>query len=117
MSAKTCGAPTQEQPTMKTLYRLALAVCAAAMIGAAPAHAATTLRFGHANSPGEIAHDLFAELADRVSKRTGSDHSRTGVRAAVPGARRQAQHRDGEQDLVLGLARFHFFDEGSREAR
>jgi len=58
---------------MKTLYRYALAVCAAVVIGAAPAYAATTLRFGHANIPGEIANDLFAELADRVSKRTGGD--------------------------------------------
>jgi TRAP-type transport system periplasmic protein len=32
--------------------------------------AAQTLRFGHANSPGEIAHDLFNEFADRVGKRT-----------------------------------------------
>jgi TRAP-type transport system periplasmic protein len=31
---------------------------------------AQTLRFGHANSPGEIAHDLFNEFADRVGKRT-----------------------------------------------
>ena len=37
------------------------------MITTAPAQ---TLRFGHANSPGEIAHDLFNEFADRVGKRT-----------------------------------------------
>ena len=50
---------------MKTLIRALLAACAAGMLSTIPAHAATTLRFGHANSPGEIAHDLFAELADR----------------------------------------------------
>jgi len=58
---------------MKTLVRVALAACAAAILSIAPAHAATTLRFGHANSPGEIAHDLFAELADRVGKRTNGE--------------------------------------------
>lgn len=36
----------------------------------ASAASAQTLRFGHANSPGEIAHDLFNEFAERVSKRT-----------------------------------------------
>ncbi|MFP5405973.1 MAG: TRAP transporter substrate-binding protein, partial [Gammaproteobacteria bacterium] len=34
------------------------------------AYAATTLRFGHANSAGEIATDLFQEFADKVSERT-----------------------------------------------
>ena len=34
------------------------------------ASAATTLRFGHANNPGEIATDLFQEFADKVTKRT-----------------------------------------------
>jgi len=58
---------------MKTPVRLVLAACAASMLCTAPAHAATTLRFGHANSPGEVAHDLFAELADRVGKRTNGE--------------------------------------------
>ena len=58
---------------MKTLIRVLLAACAAGMLSSIPAHAATTLRFGHANSPGEIAHDLFAELADRVGKRTNGE--------------------------------------------
>ena len=58
---------------MKTLIRALLAACAAGMLSTIPAHAATTLRFGHANSPGEIAHDLFAELADRVGKRTNGE--------------------------------------------
>ena len=31
---------------------------------------AQTLRFGHANAPGEIANDMFNELAERVGKRT-----------------------------------------------
>jgi tripartite ATP-independent transporter DctP family solute receptor len=34
------------------------------------AQAATTLRFGHANSAGEIATDLFQEFADKVKERT-----------------------------------------------
>ena len=58
---------------MKTLVRFALAAVAASMLCAVSAHAATTLRFGHANSPGEVAHDLFAELADRVGKRTNGE--------------------------------------------
>lgn len=33
------------------------------------AQAQTTLRFGHASSPGEIAHDLFAEFADSVTQK------------------------------------------------
>jgi tripartite ATP-independent transporter DctP family solute receptor len=31
---------------------------------------AQTLRFGHANSPGEVANDMFNEFAERVNKRT-----------------------------------------------
>jgi tripartite ATP-independent transporter DctP family solute receptor len=31
---------------------------------------AQTLRFGHANAPGEVANDMFNELADRVKTRT-----------------------------------------------
>lgn len=58
---------------MKTLIRVLLAACAAGVFFSIPAHAATTLRFGHANSPGEIAHDLFAELATRVGKRTNGE--------------------------------------------
>ena len=33
--------------------------------------AQTTLRFGHANSPGEIAFDLYQEFADNVNKKSG----------------------------------------------
>lgn len=33
--------------------------------------AQTTLRFGHANNPGEIAHDLYQEFADNVTKKSG----------------------------------------------
>ena len=45
---------------------------AAALIAGAVATpgAAQTLRFGHANSPGEVANDMFNELAERVNKRT-----------------------------------------------
>jgi tripartite ATP-independent transporter DctP family solute receptor len=46
---------------------------AAAVIGslAIPLTAgAQTLRFGHANSPGEVANDMFNEFAERVNKRT-----------------------------------------------
>jgi tripartite ATP-independent transporter DctP family solute receptor len=38
---------------------------------ATTAAAQTTLRFGHANSPGEIAHDLYKEFADNVTKKSG----------------------------------------------
>lgn len=34
------------------------------------AHAQQVLRFGHANSPGEVANDMFNELAERVKTRT-----------------------------------------------
>jgi tripartite ATP-independent transporter DctP family solute receptor len=48
-----------------------LLLAALAALGlAASAASAQTLRFGHANSPGEIAHDLFNEFAERVGKRT-----------------------------------------------
>jgi TRAP-type transport system periplasmic protein len=33
--------------------------------------AQTILRFGHANSPGEVAHDLYKEFADNVTKKSG----------------------------------------------
>lgn len=33
--------------------------------------AQTVLRFGHANSPGEIAHDLYKEFADNVTRKSG----------------------------------------------
>jgi tripartite ATP-independent transporter DctP family solute receptor len=35
------------------------------------AAAQTVLRFGHANSPGEIAHDLYKEFADNVTRKSG----------------------------------------------
>jgi tripartite ATP-independent transporter DctP family solute receptor len=57
---------------MKPLLPLArLAVAAALSTLALGAAAQTTLRFGHANNPGEIAHDLFAEFADNVTKKSG----------------------------------------------
>ncbi len=34
-------------------------------------HAQTTLRFGHANNPGEVAHDLYQEFAENVTKKSG----------------------------------------------
>src|SRR5215211_7501355 len=52
---------------MMLKHALAAALIAGAV--STPA-AAQTLRFGHANSPGEVAHDLFNELAERVNKRT-----------------------------------------------
>ena len=53
---------------MKLRHLLAAALVAGGL--ATSGAAAQTLRFGHANSPGEIAHDLFNELAERVNKRT-----------------------------------------------
>ncbi len=46
----------------------ALALAAALVF---PTYAASqTLRFGHANAPGEVANDMFNELAERVKTRT-----------------------------------------------
>ena len=56
---------------MKTLFPLARFAAAATLSAFALSGAAqTTLRFGHANSPGEIAHDLFQEFADNVTKKS-----------------------------------------------
>ena len=54
---------------MKNWKTMLLSALASAAIVAGSAQA-QTLRFGHANSPGEVAHDMFIELADRVNKRT-----------------------------------------------
>ena len=45
------------------------AVLAAGLLALVPA-GAQTIRFGHANAPGEVANDMFNELAERVNKRT-----------------------------------------------
>ncbi|MBK8738956.1 MAG: TRAP transporter substrate-binding protein [Betaproteobacteria bacterium] len=45
------------------------AVLAAGLLSLFPV-TAQTLRFGHANAPGEVANDMFNELAERVGKRT-----------------------------------------------
>lgn len=57
---------------MTFLFRTLVAILTAAL-ALSTASAATTLRFGHANSPGEIAHDLFNEFAERVTKRTSGE--------------------------------------------
>src|SRR5215212_4477220 len=57
------------ESTMKKLTTI-LAAMVAIGLGSSAA-TAQTLRFGHANSPGEVAHDLFNEFAERVSNRTG----------------------------------------------
>src|SRR5512144_2635053 len=52
---------------LKTLAVVATMVASLSMpLGTA----AQTLRFGHANSPGEVANDMFNELAERVKART-----------------------------------------------
>jgi tripartite ATP-independent transporter DctP family solute receptor len=48
---------------------IAAALALAAVLGFRTADA-QTLRFGHANAPGEIAHDLFQDFAARVTERT-----------------------------------------------
>ena len=53
---------------MLKILALAAAFAASALLPLASA--AQTLRFGHANSPGEIANDMFNELAERVNART-----------------------------------------------
>lgn len=57
---------------MKLHQLLARLVTAGVMAAACLATSAqTTLRFGHANNPGEIAHDLYQEFADNVTKKSG----------------------------------------------
>jgi hypothetical protein len=51
---------------MKSMSILLAGVIALAAIPAG----AQTLRFGHANAPGEIAYDMFNELAENVKTRT-----------------------------------------------
>jgi tripartite ATP-independent transporter DctP family solute receptor len=55
-----------------TMLRMMATAALAALLSIGSAEA-QTLRFGHANSPGEIAHDLFAELAKRVGERTDGE--------------------------------------------
>jgi TRAP-type transport system periplasmic protein len=55
----------------RTMTRILAAAAALATILLLPLGAdAQTLRFGHANSPGEVANDMFNELAERVKTRT-----------------------------------------------
>jgi len=53
----------------RLLARLVIAGVTTAACFAAVAQ--TTLRFGHANNPGEIAYDLYQEFADNVTKKSG----------------------------------------------
>lgn len=52
------------------MRRLLVSAAIAAALVSIPATAATTLRFGHANTAGEVANDMFQEFADNVTKRT-----------------------------------------------
>lgn len=53
---------------LSTLARLtAVAALSAVAFGAS---AQTTLRFGHANNPGEVAYDLYKEFADNVTAKS-----------------------------------------------
>jgi tripartite ATP-independent transporter DctP family solute receptor len=54
---------TRSVPALLTALLAALLTTGAA--------AQTVLRFGHANSPGEIAHDLYKEFADNVTRKSG----------------------------------------------
>ena len=57
---------------MKLHQLLARLVTAGVLTAAClAASAQTTLRFGHANNPGEVAHDLYQEFADNVTKKSG----------------------------------------------
>ncbi len=53
---------------LSTLARLTAAAALSAV--AFGASAQTTLRFGHANNPGEIAYDLYKEFADNVTAKS-----------------------------------------------
>lgn len=55
---------------MKTTA-IACAVLGCMTLAGAPR--AETLRFGHANAPGEVAHDMYQEFADRVEEATGGE--------------------------------------------
>jgi TRAP-type transport system periplasmic protein len=52
------------------LKQIAVVVALVASVSVPFGAAAQVLRFGHANSPGEIANDMFNELADRMKART-----------------------------------------------
>lgn len=52
------------------LRSVLMAAAVASTILLAAVAGAQTLRFGHANAPGEVAHDMFIELGERVAKRT-----------------------------------------------
>ena len=52
------------------MRHLVISTLLAFAVAQSAVHAATTLRFGHANSAGEVATDLFQEFADKVSERT-----------------------------------------------
>ena len=58
---------------MGGLTMKSLALAAAISIAAFSTSAAETLRFGHANNASEIAHDLFQEFADSITKKTGGE--------------------------------------------
>ena len=49
----------------------ALAAAVFAVAGTSASAQTTTLRFGHINSPGEVAHDLYNEFAANVEKKSG----------------------------------------------
>lgn len=55
------------------LHRLLSRLLSAGLLTATcfAVHAQTTLRFGHANNPGEVAHDLYQEFAENVTKKSG----------------------------------------------
>src|SRR5450755_2489846 len=64
-----CGRRQGGAKMMKLKLMSMAAVVAAGLLSIVSAEA-QTLRFGHANAPGEVANDMFNELAERVTKRT-----------------------------------------------
>ena len=58
---------------MTTMRTVALACAVLGGLALQAAAEAATLRFGHANAPGEVAYDMFNEFADLVKERTGGE--------------------------------------------
>ncbi|HWL71287.1 MAG TPA: TRAP transporter substrate-binding protein [Geminicoccus sp.] len=55
------------------LKRLAVALTVTTALLASAVAKAETLRFGHANAPGEVLNDLFNEFAEKVKERSGGE--------------------------------------------
>jgi TRAP-type C4-dicarboxylate transport system substrate-binding protein len=55
------------------MKKLAVALAITTALMASAAARAETLRFGHANAPGEVLNDMFNEFAEKVKERTNGE--------------------------------------------